>query len=173
MVKNKIISISIITVLVIGGFFLYRYFFPNTERKIIRHLNSLVETVSFARSENSSGQIATALWAERLAEYFTENATIMLEDVTEQIWSLNGREQLKQTMLAARPRLESLDVSISDPVVSVKSSTVGEATVTIKARWQEGELDSNFWAREAVFELEKRDQQWLIIKVESVPVIRR
>lgn len=170
----KLIILAITAAVVIVGVFSFRYFFPSDERQIIRRLNDLAEAASFTNVDDGRGQLAAARWAERLARYFTEGATVMFEDVDGQTWSFDNREHLRQTMLAARPHLESLTVAISDPQTLVtEPSIAGRTTVTVQARWREAELESNIWAREVSFNLVKSGRQWFINRAESAPVIKR
>ncbi|MEK7208910.1 MAG: hypothetical protein AAB677_01475 [Patescibacteria group bacterium] len=159
-----ILSITVIAVSVL-------YFSPSDKRQIKTRLIDLTEDLSF--SAKNSGQIATALWADKIADYFSEVVAITLEEVNGQTWSLDKRENLKQTLLAARPRLGSLKVSMNDLVVSVESSITSRAIATLTAQWQEKGFDSSLWAREVIFELVKHDRQWFVVKVESVSVIKR
>ena len=161
-----------------AAFFLYRYFFPSAERQIIRRLDNLATDVSFSNvSGSQSNQITAGLFADRVADYFTDDVTLLLEDIDGYSKSLTSQEGVRLSLFTVRSRLDSLAVTFLDPQVRVESSESsgrsGQVSVTVRIAWEEAGRKSNLSARELSLSLVKLDNQWLISHLETVAVIRR
>ncbi len=177
MVNKKIVQIILLLAVIVAVLFFYRYLFPSAERQIIRRLDNLAAAVSFPTASGTQprpSQIASGLFAKRVADYFTNDAILVLEDVGGYSKSLTGQEEIRSSLFAVRSQLNSLTVSIFDPQVKVESSgQSGQVSATARAVWKEVDQESNLSARELSFSLVKLDGQWFISHLETVSVIRR
>ncbi|HEY4476764.1 MAG TPA: hypothetical protein VJB69_02205 [Candidatus Paceibacterota bacterium] len=177
MVNRKITQIVLLIAIIVGAFFLYRYLFPSAERQIIRRLNNLATDASFAvgsEGQLKPGQITSGLFAKRVTDYFTRDATLVLEDIDGYSRSLTGSEEIRQSLFAARSQLDSLIVAILDPQVRVESpGRSGQVSATARVSWEEAGQKLILSARELSIGLVKLDRQWFISRLETVSVIKR
>ena len=84
---------------------------PSDEQAVRKLVKKMVQNASI---RPHSSNLARLTYANRLADYFTPDATIHLEGVGAEYSDLHGRGDLVQAFLADRAQLEQADFTLAD-----------------------------------------------------------
>lgn len=147
----------------IGGIWIWRLLFPSDEVRIRRLLDDVAQTASLKSKTNPLIRIGGA---NKLAGFFTEDATIEVEGGGFDSRTIHGREELVQVATAARASIDEVLVRFLDVQVSVDpdGQTAG-AHLTALANVT-GITDA--FVQETRMRLVRVDNRWLISRVEPV-----
>ncbi|MEK7585152.1 MAG: hypothetical protein AAB455_01375 [Patescibacteria group bacterium] len=165
-----------ILVILIGAviFFGYRYFFPNPEKQIKNRLAELAQAASFSSDPSQkTGQIASGLFADRVANYFALDANLIFYDLEDKNHSLTGREAVRRSAFSLRSQFSSAKFELLDPKVIKLDADTSQISVTLKFTLKDMARAAEVSAQELLVELIKIDDHWLVAKIETVPVIKR
>jgi ketosteroid isomerase-like protein len=148
------------------GVWVWQVFFPSAEKAIRSRLAELARTASFKPAD---GTVPKTLKAQKLPEFFTADAVILLDARGFRPQKISGREEIQQQVTGAMHFLQGLHVEFLDINLTFdpdKRSAI--ANLTGKAI-VDGERD--FYVLELNFMLKKVDGEWLIYRVETVKTI--
>ena len=136
------------------------WLWPNDERAIRKLLAELGEAVSIHRGQSALGKIAAA---SGVVDFFTADVTMEIEGVDLRI---NDRNDLREAILAARARLQVLEVKFEDVHVTVDSEARRAVVYTVALANMDGQ--TNAMGRALKMQLHKPEKSWIISRVESV-----
>jgi hypothetical protein len=163
---QKFVRLVIVAALIGLGFWGWRILFPSPQKVIRSRLMKLATTLSF---EPRDGELSRAFSAQKIPEFFTPDATIVVDIRGYGQRSLNGPDELQQAALAYMHTLRGLKIELLDINITLDpdkqtavANLTGKATVS-------GEPD--FYVQEFNFKFKKVDGQWLIYKVETVKTL--
>ena len=145
----------------------WRTFFPSDERQIRNLLAQVAQTVSVPADAKF---VAGVLAADRLKGCFTPALEIDVEVPGQGRHTFNGRDELAQAYVAARGQFHGLQVDFLDVVVTLGPDGQ-DATAELTARVRQGG-QRDFSVQELRMQLEKREKQWRINRVETTRSIK-
>jgi len=159
------VALAVLVLLAAAG---WKLFFPHPEKVIRRRLTELAKLASFGPKE---GQLAKAVNAQKAADYFTEDAEIVVDLTGYGSMKINGRNDLFQALLAARTQLSMVEVQFLDMNVVLDPNKQG-AVVDLTAK---GRVpgDRDIQVMELKVSLKLVDRKWLIRRVETVKTLSR
>jgi hypothetical protein len=156
----------LVIALIAAGIWSWRVLFPSPQNAIRSRLRKLAETASF---QSGQGIIPKALKAQKLADYFTPDVTVIAEIRGYGADTWKGRDELIQNAAIRMQQLGALKVEFVDINVtltpdgqSAVANLTGKATVP-------GERD--FFVQEFDFRLKKIGGHWLIYEIETVKTL--
>jgi hypothetical protein len=161
-----LIRLALVAALAAAGAWLWTVLFPSPEEIIRAQLNQMARYASF---NSPQSQLAALAAANKLSGFFNTNAQIVLEFPGDEDRTINGRDEIRQDVVAARLSLDRLKVDFPDINVTVapdENSAV--ADLTIRA---ETDGDQDGVAEEMKFTFQKIDGQWLVTRIETVHVL--
>jgi ketosteroid isomerase-like protein len=159
------IQLFLVTVAAVVGIFLWTIIFPSPQHVIRARLNEMARDASFTDGQSSlSGYLA----AQTIGAFFSTNVQVVLNDPGTMVDTLNGRDQIIQTMIGIHQSVNNFKVDFPDINVTVAPDK-NSATADLTIRAQVGGKDDSI-AEEMKLTFEKIDGQWLITHVETVPV---
>ena len=141
---------------------LWIYLHPTPQEAIRRQLVALAKSATLEKTE---GNIAAALSADEFSGFFGREVALNMEPRAFFPDSIE-RSEIARIMLRLRTESRSLDVKILDPIITVgadQKSAIVELTVNVAA---EGER--HLLVQEMKFTMKEVDDNWLIIRVETV-----
>jgi hypothetical protein len=154
--------------LMLAGVFAWRALFPGDEAMIRRELRDLAETVSFAPDQPPLARLQSAA---RLVAFFTPDGEVDLRPWDHPRMSIRGRDELRQTALAARNAVGSLSVRFERVAVR-RGPGATEAHVELTAVGRT-DRDAEERAQDLAFEMAKIDGTWLIRRATAVEYLER
>ena len=156
----------VLAALIVAGIWGWRIFFPGPEQVVRKRLAELARTGSFRSGESLYAKFS---YGQKLTEFCTSDVVIAVEAPGWQ-QTLNGREELLQTIAGLRAVVGSLKAEFLDTsVIVVPGQTIAFANLTLKVNVS-GEPD--FLVQELKFTFKKIDGHWLISRVETVKTLR-
>ncbi len=160
------IRLALVTALAAAAIWFWTDHFPSPQEIIRAQLNQMARYASF---NSTQSQLAALAAAEKLSGFVDTNVQVVLEFPGHEVRTINGREELRQDIVAARLSLDKLKVDFPDINVAVapdENSAV--ADLTMRA---ETDGDKDGVAEELKFTFEKIDGQWLVTRIETVQVL--
>jgi hypothetical protein len=149
------------------GFWLYGMAFPSPQKVIRQRLVELARTASFGPGESALAKLANC---RRLTEFCAEDVEIVIDLPGHSQQTITGRDELLQTVLAARSSLRGLEAEFVDINVNLgPGRKAASANLTSKAKVA-GERD--LYVQEMSFRLQKVEGAWLIRRIETVRTLR-
>ena len=155
----------ILAVFSLFGFLFWRHYFPNEEKLIRKKLTGLAQDVSIPAT---SKDFANLTAANSVASYFTPTAEIEAEAPELGHYTINGRQEIVQLVLATRldPRANGVKVKFKDVVVRVdKSKEIAIVELTARVN-QIGQRE--FEMQDVRLALSKYNGDWRIAKATTV-----
>jgi hypothetical protein len=163
---KKFVQIALIVALLGLGFWGWRVFFPGPEKAIRSRLAKLAETMSF---EPADGTLPKGLRAQRVPDFFTPDATLIVKVRNFGERTLSGRAEIQETAMGIMQTMRGLQIEFRDPVVTLgPDRQTGTVNLTGKATVA-GERD--YYVQEFIFQMKKVDGKWLIDRVETVETL--
>ena len=126
-------------------------------------MTRLAEAASI--NPESSG-FARLAYADRLAGFFTTNATLQLEGFGGEFSTINGRSELIQAAMAARAQLREAEFSVVDVRVSFPQGKGSAAAFVVISGRMNGE--TNRFGQGFRMVLDKVSGRWLIREVATI-----
>ena len=159
------VQFVLVAVVVVAGICLWTVIFPSPQHIIRARLNEMARDASF-----NDGQPALSeyLAAQTIGGFFSTNVQVVLNDPGSLVDTLNGRDQIIQTVIGIHESVNNFKVDFPDINVTVAPDK-NSATADLTIRAQVGGKDDSM-AEEMKLTFEKIDGQWLITHVETVPV---
>lgn len=149
--------------LVAGGIVVWRVVFPSDDAMIRRQLHALAETASFASDEPPLSKLTSAA---RLVSFFTVDGEVDLRPWDHPPMTIRGRDELRQTALAARSAVSTLAVRVENvDVTFVPASAEATVRLTVVGRTSR---DTDEHAQEMQLGMAKVDGTWLIRRATTV-----
>lgn len=152
-----------IATLIALGYWAWSVFFPGDEAVIRKRLNRLATLMTFDSPEGNFARIANV---EEAADLFAPEVEINIDAPPHSQQMLTGKTELRQTALAVRTRLSSLQVKFPDQNVRLSADGTS-ATVNLTAQVRVPG-DRDLIVQELNIQLRKIDGKWLIVRVETV-----
>jgi hypothetical protein len=146
---------------------LWIYLHPTPQEAIRRQLVALAKCATLEKRE---GNIPAGLRADEFSGFFGREVALDMEPRAIFPDSVE-RSEIAKTILSIRTTYHSLDVKILDPVITVgadQKSAIVELTVNIA-----GDSDRHLLVQEMKFTMKKVDDNWLIIRVETIKTLNR
>jgi hypothetical protein len=141
-------------------------FFPSPQRAIRSRLKDVAHTVSF---ESKEGNLAKGYNAQKLASYFTLDATMDLAVQGYPAQSVEGRDEILKAAFAVRSVLTGLQADFVDINITLepdKQSAVANLTGKVTIAGQGSPV-----FQELNFKFKKVEGKWLIYHVETVKTL--
>jgi hypothetical protein len=144
----------------------WRVFFPGDERRILRLLNDIAQTVSVPEDGKFVGGV---LAVERLRGCLAPGAEVAVDLPGQGRFHLTGREELLQAYMAARSNYRGVKVEFCDIQVTVAPDhDSAVADLTGRATHSSGELH----VQELRVNLVRADNRWCVRRVETTQSIQ-
>jgi hypothetical protein len=149
------------------GWWLYTVLFPSPEIVIRKRLAKIAELASFDGKEGNIARIANV---SQLVDYFALAVEVQVDAPMQAQHTFNGKDEIRQALLAVRSNLRGLDVQFIDPQIRVGESR-SEAEVLLTAIAQiPGDRDQ--FPQELTIRFEKKERHWLITRIETVRTLK-
>ncbi len=161
-----LIRLALVGAMAAAGVWLWTVLFPSPVEIIRAQLNQMARYASFNSPQN---QLAALAAADKLSSFFTTNVQIVLQFPGNDEHTINGRDEIRQDIVAARLSLDRLKVEFPDINVTVapdENSAVADLTVRADT---DGDKDGV--AEEMKFTFQKIDGQWLVTRIDTVQVL--
>lgn len=166
----KLVFRILIPAVLIGlGVWLWIYLNPSPQEAIRRQLAGLAKVASF---EEREGLVSRASSAQKLAGYFAAEVTMNIEPrgiFPEQVSRVEISEQA--FYLRSQKGIRSFKVKILDPVITLgadNKSAIVELTLHA-----ESEGEKHLLVQEMKFMMRAVEDDWLIIRLETVRTLNR
>jgi ketosteroid isomerase-like protein len=163
---RNIFRFVIFAALVALGWWLWTDLFPGAERVIAGRMAEIARTATFVAKENP---IARAAKAQRLVNFFADDAVIVFDAPGMGAQKFTGRDEFRDSALMAFARFNSLKVQFVDVgvIVAAEGQT---AIVNCTAKvWLNGNKD--YGVQEMRFQFRKTGRSWFIIRAETVKTL--
>ena len=164
---KRIVSILAVVLLAALGFWLCRELFPSDESRLRGLLADVAKAASLKGNENPLVRLAGA---NKLAGFFSEDAVVHIDASGLEGKQIQGREELRQTVAAARASLQSAEVQFPDAQLEIapnRESATAEVTATADIN---GEKNTVVQELKVLFK--KIDGQWKITQVDTVHTLQ-
>lgn len=160
----------LVPLILIGlGVWWWIYLHPSPEEAIRRQLAGLAAEASFVERE---GLVSRATSAQKLAGYFATEVTMNIEPHGLFPEQISRREISEQAFyLRSQKEIHSFKVKILDPVITLgadNKSAIVELTLHA-----ETEGEKHLIVQEMKFTMRAVDDDWLIIRLETVRTLNR
>jgi hypothetical protein len=142
--------------------------FPSEPKVIQRRLETAARLVSMPSPESSLAQMATA---NKLAAFFKPEVVINLNGIGFEYNRIQGIDQLRHVILAARSNLQSLNVRVLDMQIDLAPDRQS-ATVLLTAL-ADVNGEKNMIVQEFQFRLERADRRWWVTQIDTVKALGR
>ena len=150
------------------GLWVYRELFPGDEKL----LRGLLAEVAKAASLKSDGNALVRLGgAGKLAGFFSEDVVVHLDVSGLEGKEIQGREELRQIVAAARASLQSAHVQFPDSRLEIgadRQSAAGQVTATADINGE-----NNSVVQELKLSFRKIDGKWKITRVDTVHTLQQ
>lgn len=164
---KRIVSIVAGVLLVALGFWLCRELFPGDESRLRGLLSDVAKAASLKGNENPLIRLAGA---NRLAGFFSENVVVHIDVSGLEGKEIQGRDELRQTAVAARASLQSAEVQFPDARLEIapdRESATAEVTATADINGEK-----NTVVQELKVFFKKIDGEWKITRVDTVRTLQ-
>jgi hypothetical protein len=142
---------------------LWFHFHPNPKEVIRKQLNSLTR-VATVRPEDS--QLVRLADAQKLPEFFSPNARIILNSPDFPQGTIEGREEISDTAAALKSHIDSLKIEFVDiDIIVASDKQTAQANLTAKITFPG---DEGFSAQELKFLLRLINGKWIVTQAETV-----
>lgn len=145
------------------GVWLCRILFPSDETRIRKLLAQVAETASLKPNENRLVGLGAAV---KLTGFFTPDLVINVDAVGLEGRSIQGREQLQQTVMAARANLQSANIHFPDVHLTIDPDRMSAVAKVAAIADVNGEKDAV--VQELKMNLKKVEGKWKIAQVDTV-----
>jgi ketosteroid isomerase-like protein len=160
------IQIVLVAAVVAAGIWLWTFLHPSPQQVIRSRLNEMARDASF---DTHQGMLAAFASARTVGDFFSTNVEVTLNLPGNQDWTLNGRDEVVQKIMAAHAMVSELKLDFPDLNVTVApDQNTATADLTIRAQVDE---DKDSTAEEMKLTFEKINGQWLITHIETVQVL--
>lgn len=157
------LRLAIVAGMVLLGFWAWRGWFPPDEVVIRKVVERAVASVSW---ESGTGNLSRLAAASRLTELCAPDVEVLLEARGERSQRIQGREELRQSILAVQIRADWLRVTTDEVEVAVNEA--GDVATVLLASTVRGEGLSEPILQDYKLVLRKLEGDWLIARVEPV-----
>ena len=164
---NKLRRVLLVAAVLVIGFFVWQFCFPNPQQVIKRRLNEVARLASFTPNEGAISRLAKI---QRLGLFFAEDVQVTVDIPGYESHTFNRREEVMQVVMAS-PRLgagvaaQFLDMNIQ--MGAGDESAMVDLTLEAKISGE-----SDLLAQELNFTLKKIKGDWLITRVETVKTLK-
>jgi hypothetical protein len=136
---------------------------PNDQHAISKRMASLAEAASIKPADSGLARLA---YADRLAGFFTTNATLNLEGLSTDFPTISTRSDLREAAMAIRMSLRQAQFKVADLVVTFPGEKrKAKAYVVITGHINQ---ETNRFGQAFRMELRKVEGRWLIDKLKTV-----
>ena len=153
----------LLAALVLLGVLLWRHYFPNNEKLIRKMLSGLAQDISVPEKSKTFAKLTAA---DSVPSYFTPDAEIDVDMPEIGRHTINGRQEIAQTALAAQTQLPGLRVEFRDVAIRIdvtKETATSELTAKVTLPGQR-----EFEMQVVRLSLSKYNGDWRIAKAETV-----
>ena len=165
---NKLLRLSLAGLALVAGFWLYQRLFPRDEDVIRRELQQLAATASVRPGDSTLIRLGGS---NKLVQSVTADVVLNLSDTGTYFSSIQGRDQLRETLMAARASVQQVEIEFVDVTVGVAPDRLSANALLTVIVHLNGERNSN--VMEVRMDLSKVEGDWLISRVETVKPLRR
>jgi hypothetical protein len=145
------------------GYWMWTLAHPNPRKVIWRRLERLAQLASFSTNE---GQLAKLADVQRIGGFFSDQVVVNVGAPGAETHSFNDRDDLIQSMQAARMAVTSLQAKFLGPKIEVDPGKTEAIVGVVLTADVGGEKDA--WVLDLKIEMKKIDGDWLITRVETV-----
>jgi hypothetical protein len=157
----------LVGILIAGlGFWGWRVFFPSPERAVRNRLLELARLATFGANEAPLARLANA---QKLVNFFAEDADIRVDAGGGNMQTLKGRDEMFQTAVAVRNAAGAMTIEFFDLNVAIGPDRKS-ADVDLTARIRVPS-DRDMIVQELRVALKKRGREWFIKRVETVKTL--
>jgi hypothetical protein len=142
--------------------------FPSDETVIRRQLDKIAQLASFSAQESAIARMAVA---SRLCSFFRSELVIRLDNVNPEYGNIEGRDQLRQVLVAVRTQLNQLRVEFLDHKIHVEED--GLSATALLTALADVNRERNAIVHQLRIRLMKSDNQWLIAEIETLQALGR
>jgi len=156
------VRLSLLTVGVVIGAWLWTIFFPSPEKIVRRRLAQVAEDVSFNANESPLAALGKT---QKLAGLFNTNVDVEVDLPERSQHSVATRDEIMQAAAGAHTEASDLSVKFLDLNVTLaadKQSATADLTVEARAAGKDS------FTQEMKFTFEKIGGDWLITRIETV-----
>lgn len=144
------------------GWFVWKWL-PSDEKAIQSTVTRLMETASIEPNESGFSRLT---YADRVAAFFTTNASLSLEGLGRNFPVLNGRSEVIQASMSARANLRQAKFELADLHVTFPGETgVAEAYAAVRGQVN---FETNLFGQAFRLTLRKVNGRWLIDRLTTV-----
>jgi hypothetical protein len=136
---------------------------PSEEKRVRRVIEGLAKDASFTSGEGNISRISKV---NSIAERFTVDAELHVDQVVPVDAALRGRDTIQGLLMAAVPLMGAVQVDVHDLQVTMGEEGTASAILTASAKT--GGKRADFNAQEFELRLRKVEGVWLIARVEAV-----
>ena len=139
---------------------------PDDQSAVRKLMLRLVQAASVKPNESN---LARLTYADRLADFFTTNATLQLEGLHGDFPAINSRSDLLAAAMAARSQLRQADFALADLNVTFPDKRSANAYVVITGTIN---FQTNQFGQAFRIALKKAQGHWLINEMHTVEQVR-
>lgn len=161
--KHWVARLIIAAIVITAGYWLWTIFFPPPEKVIRQRLQEAAKLASFTHTEAPLARLSNS---QKLANYTTADVNLIINAPNRRDYSINGRDELFQGLMAARSNMTGLTVEFLDIVVKVAPDKQS-AIVNLTAR-ASVPSERDIMIQEFRVTLKKLGGDWLVWRLETV-----
>ena len=165
---NRVVQAVLVLLILTGGFFAYRFLFPDDADVIRKQLGEMASEASFAGEESPLAKVSKA---GKLAGFFTTDARISVKPWGARQVNLNGRAEIREATIGARSMLTSMRIEIERLDVKVAEDR-GSAQVTMSLVVTSSRQDDP-WYQSFDVTMKRVDGDWLVSQVRNRELIKQ
>jgi hypothetical protein len=164
---RRVLILVLLALALPAGYWAWAEFIKDPSEAIIAELRTVARLAEFDSS--TEGYRHTANIA-RLAQYFSSDVEVKINDAIEDVGEIHGRDEL-ELKLRATPKLgNGLKVEFMDIVPKVGAGNrMALVNLTLRARFLD---DSDQIAEELQMTMRKSGGNWMITRVETVHTLK-
>jgi glutathione S-transferase len=138
------------------------HWWPNDQKAIRAAVTNMLQAASFESGESGFSRLA---YADRVASFFTTNATLNLDGVAPDLPALHNRTDLVEAAMGARASLRRAEFRLADLTVTAAEKRAAKAYVVVT-----GQINSNTNAFGQAFRvtMAKVNGRWLVHELLAV-----
>lgn len=148
-------------------FVAFQWLFPSPEKVIRKRLNRLAGLISVSPGDSALKRMAAV---SSIMELFASDVSLSLVDIGQGLGDVQGRDSLRELVVAGLARVERLELRFPDVVVIVGEDRQ-RATADVAAMAEVNRETTPTVARLDI-EFRKEEGRWLIQRVTSVPLLK-
>lgn len=165
---KKTLQLLLLAALAVGVWLGYRWWNPGDAELIRRQLTGLVETASFSPAESDIMKLAKV---NGLREYLTSDIVLRVNRWDGGSVTLSGYQQLRDAVLGARQRLQSLEIEFSElQTIVADDGLTATSGFVVEVRGGPGR---ETLVQQLTAEWTKEDGSWRLREVQTVEAIYR